>query len=58
VSIVQVRLVLPVVLTTGYSGAADVGDTYPVLRKPYRMEDLQRVLTVATQSGGTNRKTA
>lgn len=35
---------LPVVLTTGYSGAADVGNQFPVLRKPYQPEEFERLL--------------
>jgi signal transduction histidine kinase len=40
---------LPIVLTTGFSGAADVGNQFPVLRKPYQPEEFERLLgTVLT----------
>jgi DNA-binding LytR/AlgR family response regulator len=35
---------LAIVLTTGYSGAADVGGEFPVLRKPYQPEEFERLL--------------
>jgi CheY-like chemotaxis protein len=37
---------LPVVLTTGYNAgaAADVREGIPVLRKPYRLDELAQVL--------------
>jgi signal transduction histidine kinase len=35
---------LPVVLTTGFSGAADIGNQFPVLRKPYQPEEFERLL--------------
>lgn len=37
---------LPIVLTTGYSGAADVGNQFPVLRKPYQPEEFERLLSI------------
>lgn len=37
---------LPVVLTTGFSGAADVGNQFPVLRKPYQPEEFERLLGI------------
>lgn len=36
---------LPIVLTTGYSGSADVGARYPLLRKPYDPEEFERLLS-------------
>ncbi|MDZ4690284.1 ATP-binding protein [Terricaulis sp.] len=35
---------LPIVLTTGFSGAADIGNQFPVLRKPYEPEEFQRLI--------------
>ncbi|MEQ1811352.1 MAG: ATP-binding protein [Terricaulis sp.] len=35
---------LPIVLTTGFSGAADIGNQFPVLRKPYQPEEFERLL--------------
>jgi signal transduction histidine kinase len=37
---------LPIVLTTGFSGAADVGNQFPVLRKPYQPEEFDRLLSM------------
>jgi signal transduction histidine kinase len=37
---------LPVVLTTGFSGVADVGTQFPVLRKPYQPEEFERLLGI------------
>jgi signal transduction histidine kinase len=34
----------PIVLTTGYSGMADAGAGYPLLRKPYDPEEFERLL--------------
>jgi signal transduction histidine kinase len=34
----------PIILTTGYSGSADVANRYPVLRKPYQPEEFERLL--------------
>ena len=37
---------LPVLLATGYSQAAErIGDEFPILRKPYRMNDLGQAVT-------------
>ena len=36
---------LPIVLTTGFSGTAEIGARYPLLRKPYDPEDFERLLT-------------
>ncbi|MDE2488971.1 MAG: PAS domain S-box protein [Alphaproteobacteria bacterium] len=39
---------LPVLLATGYSQAAErIGDEFPILRKPYRLEDLNQALNAA-----------
>jgi signal transduction histidine kinase len=35
---------MPIILTTGYAGTADVGNRYPVLRKPYQPEEFERLL--------------
>lgn len=35
---------LPIVLTTGYSGMVDIGNRFPVLRKPYQPEEFERLL--------------
>ncbi|THD79396.1 MAG: PAS domain S-box protein [Phenylobacterium sp.] len=38
---------VPVLLATGYSQAAErIGDEFPILRKPYKMADLSRALSV------------
>jgi PAS domain S-box-containing protein len=37
---------LPVLLATGYSQAAErIGDEFPILRKPYKMNDLSQAVT-------------
>ena len=33
----------PIILTTGYSGMADAGAGYPLLRKPYDPEEFERL---------------
>ncbi|WP_296595087.1 PAS domain S-box protein [Phenylobacterium sp.] len=39
---------LPVVLATGYSeAAARIGEEFPILRKPYRLADLNRAIAAA-----------
>jgi CheY-like chemotaxis protein len=39
---------LPVLLATGYSQAAErLGDEFPILRKPYRMSDLNQAISEA-----------
>ncbi len=38
---------LPIILTTGYSGSAEITDAFPVLRKPYQIEDLERLIALA-----------
>jgi signal transduction histidine kinase/CheY-like chemotaxis protein len=46
---------LPILLTTGYGGGADVAIDFPILRKPYELEDLGRALRSTAQrplSGG------
>jgi signal transduction histidine kinase/CheY-like chemotaxis protein len=35
---------LPILLTTGYGAGADVATDFPILRKPYEIEDLGRAL--------------
>jgi CheY-like chemotaxis protein len=35
----------PIILTTGFSGSADIGNRYPVLRKPYQPEEFERLLS-------------
>jgi DNA-binding NtrC family response regulator len=35
---------VPVILTTGFSGSANVDNRYPVLRKPYQPEEFERLL--------------
>ncbi|MFZ2032045.1 MAG: ATP-binding protein [Vitreimonas sp.] len=37
----------PIVLTTGFSGSAKVSQTFPILRKPYQMEELESILAQA-----------
>lgn len=41
---------LPIVLTTGYSGAAEIGNQFPVLRKPYEPEEFERLLATVLKS--------
>ncbi|HVK81618.1 MAG TPA: ATP-binding protein [Verrucomicrobiae bacterium] len=36
---------MPIILTTGYSGSAEVGDRFPLLRKPYPPEEFERLVT-------------
>jgi CheY-like chemotaxis protein len=36
---------LPIVLTTGYSGAPNVGAGFPLLRKPYQLSELEAILS-------------
>lgn len=36
---------MPIILTTGFAGSADVGARYPVLRKPYQPEEFERLVT-------------
>ncbi len=38
---------LPVLLTTGYSGGATSTEEFPLLRKPYQIEDLDRAIASA-----------
>jgi signal transduction histidine kinase len=38
---------LPIVLTTGYSGGSAITAEFPVLRKPYQIEELAQTLTAA-----------
>jgi PAS domain S-box-containing protein len=42
---------IPVVLTTGYSKVFDRNPEFPVLRKPYQLSDLGRVIYEALQAG-------
>jgi signal transduction histidine kinase/CheY-like chemotaxis protein len=35
---------IPIILTTGFSGTANVDNRYPVLRKPYQPEEFERLL--------------
>jgi signal transduction histidine kinase len=39
--------VMPIVLTTGFSGQAQIDPEFPLLRKPYQFEELQTVLSQA-----------
>ncbi|MFT3728888.1 MAG: ATP-binding protein [Terricaulis sp.] len=39
--------VLPIVLTTGFSGQAQIDPEFPLLRKPYQFEDLETVVSQA-----------
>lgn len=36
---------MPIILTTGFAGSADVGNRYPVLRKPYQPEEFERLVS-------------
>ncbi|MEJ0061294.1 MAG: ATP-binding protein [Terricaulis sp.] len=38
---------LPIVMTTGFSGGPAEAPEFPLLRKPYQMEDLERVIGAA-----------
>jgi signal transduction histidine kinase len=35
----------PIILTTGFSGSARVDQTFPILRKPYQMEELESIVS-------------
>ena len=39
--------IMPIVLTTGFSGQAQLDPDFPVLRKPYQFEDLETVVSQA-----------
>jgi signal transduction histidine kinase len=45
----------PIVLTTGFSGSANVDADFPVLRKPYQIEELERALMSALEASGASR---
>ena len=43
---------LPVLLATGYSQAAEqIGDEFPILRKPYKMSELSQAVTAVLAGG-------
>jgi CheY-like chemotaxis protein len=45
---------LPVLLATGYSQAAErIGDEFPILRKPYKMADLNQALSAVLAQAGS-----
>ena len=49
---------MPVILATGYSeAAARIGDEFPILRKPYKLADLNRAIAqgLARRSGETGK---
>jgi DNA-binding LytR/AlgR family response regulator len=37
----------PIVLTTGFSGSANIDVEFPVLRKPYQAEELEQIVSRA-----------
>jgi len=41
---------LPILLVTGYTGSADSAPEFPVLRKPYRFEQLRRAIADVTDA--------
>ncbi|HEX2559078.1 PAS domain-containing sensor histidine kinase, partial [Phenylobacterium sp.] len=46
---------LPVLLATGYAQTAeDLGDEFPILRKPYKLDDLARAVSSALARHGGN----
>jgi CheY-like chemotaxis protein len=48
---------VPVLLATGYSQAAErIGDEFPILRKPYKINDLGQAVTAVLAKGGTEGK--
>ena len=50
----ELQPAMPIVLTTGYSEAASMSTPdFPVLHKPYQIEDLKRVLADALGAPGT-----
>ncbi len=52
----ELRPDLPVVLATGYSeAAARIGDEFPILRKPYRLADLNRAIATALGRSAVDR---
>jgi len=48
---------LPVLLATGYSQAAErIGDEFPILRKPYKMNELGQAVTAVLAKAGSDGK--
>jgi CheY-like chemotaxis protein len=43
---------LPILLVTGYTGSAELAPEFPVLRKPYRFEQLRRAVADVTDTAG------
>ncbi|HVZ99469.1 MAG TPA: ATP-binding protein [Caulobacterales bacterium] len=46
------RPALPIVLSTGYSGGPSDAIEFPLMRKPYQIDDLQQVMEAALRSEG------
>lgn len=42
----------PIVLTTGFSGSANIDSRFPVLRKPYQLEELEQIISTAMAHAG------
>jgi signal transduction histidine kinase/CheY-like chemotaxis protein len=49
---------LPILLVTGYAGSADAGPDFPVLRKPYRLDQLRQAVAEVTRSQRLQRDVA
>jgi PAS domain S-box-containing protein len=49
---------LPILLVTGYAGSAETGPEFPVLRKPYRFEQLRQAIADVTAKARSQREVA
>jgi PAS domain S-box-containing protein len=49
---------LPILLVTGYAGSADATPEFPVLRKPYRLEQLRQAVADVTRGRRSQREVA
>jgi CheY-like chemotaxis protein len=49
---------LPILLVTGYAGTADATPEFPVLRKPYRLDQLRQAVAGITRGSGPQRDVA
>jgi CheY-like chemotaxis protein len=49
---------LPILLVTGYAGSADAGPDFPVLRKPYRLDQLRQAVADVTRGKPPQRDVA
>ena len=49
---------LPILLVTGYAGSADAAPEFPVLRKPYRLDQLRQAVADLTRGKRPQRDVA